>query len=161
MEHSSTRTSPLSQTQLGIYLDSINTSDGEVYHVPLLHKLSGYPDAQTLRLALEKIIAAHPGMSAKLTIDAEGNPCMADYSSSDPLQVETLTMSYSQIREQLPELITPFDLEGGRLGRICIIDTEKGLYMFSDFHHVIYDGMSQNMLSGARPYLRKDYPCLM
>ena len=148
MEHSSTRTSPLSQTQLGIYLDSINTSDGEVYHVPLLHKLSGYPDAQTLRLALEKIIAAHPGMSAKLTIDAEGNPCMADYSSSDPLQVETLTMSYSQIRDQLPELITPFDLEGGRLGRICIIDTEKGLYMFSDFHHVIYDGMSQNILIG-------------
>lgn len=45
----------------------------------------------------------------------------------------------------LDALILPFNLEGGALSRIKIFDTDRGIYLFMDFHHTIYDGVSRNI----------------
>lgn len=145
MKTTASNTTPLSQTQLGIYLDSIKTG-GETYHIPYLYRIPGVKSAESLRDALLKVIAAHPGMSVRITADAEGMPRMEDHSIDSPLQVKILRMSHDRLRETVNELVTPFLLDGGQLADMKVIDTDKGIYLFADFHHTIYDGYSMLLM---------------
>lgn len=43
-------------------------------------------------------------------------------------------------------LLPKFDIEGGPLAKAAVITTEKGVYLFVDVHHVIFDGHSRNVL---------------
>jgi hypothetical protein len=54
-------------------------------------------------------------------------------------------MSEAELEALKPQLIQPFNLQKDQLFRIRIIRTEAGLYLFSDFHHIIYDGTSMRI----------------
>ncbi len=132
----------LTQSQLGIYIDSLQNEASNPYHNPRLMLLRGVTDPQALADAIGKVIAAHPAISAVISLDDDSNPV---WRHGAPVSVEVERVSHEQLMNSLDALILPFNLEGGALSRIKIFDTDRGIYLFMDFHHTIYDGVSRNI----------------
>lgn len=132
---------PLSSSQLGIYIESMNRDGEAVYNNPILLRLGDGIDMEKLRAACEAVVAAHPFIKLKLSTDENG----------DPVQLRNESAVYSQTVEKLteeeftkitPTLMQPFRLLSDDLYRIRLFETEKGKYFFADLHHIIFDGTS-------------------
>lgn len=132
---------PLSQTQAGIYISTVQSDQPTIYHLPHLHFMTGVDDPERLAEAMRTIVRAYPVLSATIISNAEGMPVM--YADQDSLvEVETAEMTEEQLHSSYDSLVRPFDFESGRISRFIVIHTEKGVYLFTDIHHVIYDGLS-------------------
>lgn len=136
---------PLSQTQLGIYVESMSRHGEVVYNNGMLFQLNPAIDANRLSKACEAVVEAHPYIKTRLFVDSQGNPRQLRNDVETYHQsVETYTQ---QAFEKLkPELIRPFDLLNDRLFRIRILKTQEAQYLFIDFHHIIFDGVSFNTI---------------
>ena len=133
----------LSQTQMGIYAESMARRGEAAYNNPILLKIGGGIDEQRLARAIEQVVSAHAFIKTRIEEDAEGNPVMMP---SDAVYTQaTEQMSEAELEALKPQLIQPFDLLKDQLFRIRIIRTEGGLYLFTDFHHIIYDGTSMRI----------------
>ena len=139
----------LSQTQLGIYAESMARRGEAAYNNPILLKIGGGIDEQRLARAIEQVVSAHAFIKTRIEEDAEGNPVMmpsdARQLKIDNLQLTIERMSEAELEALKPRLIQPFDLLKDQLFRIRLIRTEGGLYLFTDFHHIIYDGTSMRI----------------
>ena len=131
--------SQLSQCQLGVYLDSVRMG-GDVYHNANLFRLDPSLDAGRLLEAVRKVIAVHPLMSARIAPDEKGEPIMYVPDTLD--EPELVEISDAEFEAMRGSLITPFELNGGRLGIFKIIRTESDLWIYFDYHHAITDGHS-------------------
>ena len=133
----------LSQTQMGIYAESMARQGEAAYNNPILLKISAEIDEQKLAQAIEQVVSAHAFIKTRIEEDAEGNPVMTP---SDAAYQQTIEqMSEAELEALKPQLIQPFNLQKDLLFRIRIIRTEAGLYLFTDFHHIIYDGTSMRI----------------
>ena len=104
---------PLSQTQLGIYVECMSRQGEVAYNNGMLFQLKPTVDIYRLSKACDQ-------------------------------SVETLTQK--EFDDLMSELIYPFDLLNDRLYRIRLLKTPEAQYLFMDFHHLIFDGMSFNIL---------------
>ena len=136
---------PLTQSQLGIYLECMSRPGEIAYNNGMLFRLDTSVDVRQLAIAFEKVIAAHPFVKTRLFINAEGVPRQRR-NDSDPFSLEVETMSEVQFEALKPQLMQPFQLLRDRLFRIRIIKTPKDSYLFMDFHHTIFDGTSLGIL---------------
>ncbi len=136
----------LTQSQLGIYIESLCHEGTPIYHTPHLARMHGVADAQRLADAVRKVIAAYPSMSARIVTDSDGHPTLSDASASHPLEVALVEMTEEQLMTDKDSLVRPFGLEGGELAHVLVIRTERGVYLFTDFHHTIFDGHSHKLL---------------
>ena len=133
----------LSQTQMGIYAESMARQGEAAYNNPILLKISAEIDEQKLAQAIEQVVSAHAFIKTRIEEDGEGNPVMVP---SDAAYQQTIEqMSEAELEALKPQLIQPFNLQKDLLFRIRIIRTETGLYLFTDFHHIIYDGTSMRI----------------
>ncbi|MBO7663774.1 MAG: hypothetical protein J6U01_10420, partial [Clostridia bacterium] len=130
---------PLTQTQMGIYIDSERFAGSTVYNIPYLYRLDDRVDPERLREALNQTLQAHPYLF--MTLRNENGEVRAVRNQPEDLELPAL--------RTLPdpaELVRPFDLAGGdRLFRAGIYDTEKGKFLFLDTHHIVSDGESLNI----------------
>ena len=136
---------PLSQTQLGIYVECM-TRQGEVaYNNGMLLKLNPAIDANLLSKACETVVEAHPYIKTRLFVDSQGNPRQLR-NDAEPYHQSVETLTQQEFEKLKLELIHPFDLLNDRLFRIRILKTQEAQYLFIDFHHIIFDGMSYNTI---------------
>ncbi|MBQ5311345.1 MAG: amino acid adenylation domain-containing protein, partial [Oscillospiraceae bacterium] len=136
---------PLSASQLGIYIESIN-SDGEaVYNNPILLKIDESIDTEKLRTACEAAVAAHPFIKLRLRTNADGDPVQIR-NDDEPYTQTVEHISEEELKALTPSLMQPFRLLKDRLFRIRIFETECGKYLFFDLHHIIFDGSSMIIL---------------
>ena len=135
---------PLSQTQIGIYLECQKREGEAVYNNPFLYRFTQKIDFARLSQAIGQAIAAHPALDATITTNAKGLPVMKLAEWKTPAcSIEN--MSEQELETLKPQLQQPFNLKTGRLFRIRLIETEKAQYIFSDFHHIIFDGTSMHV----------------
>ena len=132
---------PLSQTQLGIYVESISRHGEVAYNNGMLFQLNPAIDAEQLSKACETLVEAHPYIKTRLFIDSQGNPRQLR-NDAEPYHQSVETLTQQEFEKLKPELIYPFDLLNDRLFRIRILKTQEAQYLFIDFHHIIFDGMS-------------------
>ena len=131
---------PLTQTQLGIYAASINAEDSGNYNIDMLYRLDADVDVARLAAAVDAVVAAHPYIKSRLTTDEGGNPVF-DTRAGEVFH--TAVIDVEDIDDVRPTLAADYDLLGGeRLFRIAIYRTPAGAYLYADFHHIIFDGMS-------------------
>ncbi|MBQ9002514.1 MAG: AMP-binding protein, partial [Eggerthellaceae bacterium] len=135
---------PLTQTQLGIYVESVSRAGEAVYNNPVLLKLDPAIDADRLARALEAAVEAHSFVKLHIEEDAEGTPLMVPGDAPYAQRVERFDAEAFEALK--PKLIEPFDLHAGPLFRIRVLQTPDDLYLFTDFHHIIYDGTSMRIL---------------
>ena len=136
---------PLSQTQLGIYVESISRHGEVAYNNGMLFQLNPAIDADQLSKACEAVVEAHPYIKTRLFVDSQGNPRQLR-NDAEPYHQSVETLTQQEFEKLKPELIHPFDLLNDRLFRIRILKTQEAQYLFMDFHHIIFDGMSFNTI---------------
>lgn len=136
---------PLSQTQMGIFAESMARRGEAAYNNPILLKLDPSLNEEKLARAVEQAVEAHSFVKVHIREDADGNPVMIADDKPYNQEIERMTETAFEAMKQ--HLIRPFDLLADRLFRIRIIRTEKNLYYFTDFHHIIYDGTSMIIFS--------------
>ena len=133
------KTAPLSQTQLGIYLDS---QEAGAYNGHFLLTLSDEIDMERLARAIEKAVAAHQAIFTRI-VERDGEPVQELSAENYQLTVEK--MSEADWQKKLPELVAePLELHGGRLFRFNLVQTERAKYLLRTTHHVIFDRSAAN-----------------
>ena len=133
---------PLTQTQKGIFVDSMANAGTTIYNIPSLFKLSEKVDLLQLQRAVGQAVNAHPYVKATLFLDEQGEVRAARNDSAEPV-VELVAC------DKLPgneELVRPYELLGERLYRAHVYQTDEGSYLFLDFHHIISDGVSTGIM---------------
>lgn len=134
---------PLSQTQLGIFIESMRHQGQISYNIPFLFELDAEIDLFQLAKAFEAVVEAHPYIKCKLMMDSEGRVWQkSDCGEPFALTVEEID-DISQVKEGL---VRPFDLLKDSLFRIRLFRSPSSNYLFMDFHHIIYDGSSYGIL---------------
>ena len=133
---------PLTQTQNGIFVESMSNPAATLYNIPLLIKLGENVDLDRLEGAAKAAIDAHPYLKATLFMNDDGD-IRARRNDDEPAVVKRVSC------DQLPDaanLVAPFDLLGDALYRAALYEVGDGAYLFLDVHHIAYDGESMGIL---------------
>ncbi|MBR0091439.1 MAG: non-ribosomal peptide synthetase [Lachnospiraceae bacterium] len=108
---------PLSATQLGIYIESMNRDGEAAYNNPILLKLDTGIDMEKLRAACEAAVAAHPFIKLKLKTGENGDPVQVR-NDDDPYSQTIERISEAELKALIPSLMQPFRLLQDKLFRI-------------------------------------------
>lgn len=132
---------PLTQTQLGIYVECMMNRDAVFYNLPGYFALEPDTDIDRLCESVKKVIDAHPSVKCVIRTEESGDTFM--YPEEDrEVQVERLTGSEEEFASFFEHFAIPFDMEKGPLYRIAVFCTDQHMYLVTDFHHIISDGTS-------------------
>lgn len=131
------KVAPLSQAQLGIYLDCLNREDACAYNGHFLWTLDYRIDLSQLATAIEKAVEVHPSINVRI-VERDGEP-FQEYSTGTYFQ-PYYEMSERDWRQEITKIInTPLELHGGRLFRFDLVETENAKYLLRTTHHVAFD----------------------
>ena len=136
---------PLSQTQLGIYVECMSQQGNTLYNNAILFKLADDIDTNRLARACEAVVEAHPYIKTRLFVDEEGHPCQ-HRNDEEPYHQQVEIISNTEFVKLKSKLEQPFHLLNDQLFRIRILKTTGCVYLFIDFHHIIFDGTSMQIL---------------
>ena len=136
---------PLSQTQLGIYVECMSQQGNTLYNNAILFKLADDIDTNRLAHACEAVVEAHPYIKTRLFVDEEGHPRQRR-NDEVPYHQQVESMSETEFLKLRSQLEQPFQLLSDQLFRIRILKTTASIYLFIDFHHIIFDGTSMQIL---------------
>lgn len=135
---------PVTKTQLGIFVECMNHRGEPIYHIPRLLRLPKAIDTRRLCAAIEKAVYAHPGLLSELFVNQEG--ILSQREASDKAyRVQVEEMSDEEFESAQSRLLTYIKLTNTRLFRIRVIETPSFVYLFADFHHIIFDGDSEKI----------------
>lgn len=135
--------SPLSQSQLGIYLGSAYREDS-AYHIAYRFRFDPATDPHHLRCAVEKVLRCHPALNVSIIADESGDVRMEwDEMSIREIPVERMTDA--EFESLTPRLIEHIDVPGEGMCRFRIIATPGGVWLTMVIHHIIYDGSSMRI----------------
>ena len=150
-------TYPLSQSQLSIYLACQGLEpEGGNYQQASLYKLPGNIDIERLAAAAEAVIRAHPYALSRIVLE-EGMPRVEDHTGE---AWKPLLRTVDSIDEVRPGFCRTMDLLKDPLFRLEIYQTKEGSYFYIDFHHIIFDGASAQLMIDhlSRAYAGEDLP---
>ena len=135
---------PLTGSQKGIFAECNKNPQSTVYNIPFLFELDPAVDISKLSYAIAKMVNVHSYLLTQVYLDDKGEmvqrPCNDTFV---PEVIETTNAEFEHLKE---ELVRPFKLEKGRLFRAEIYLTEDRKYLFTDFHHIIADGNSYDII---------------
>ena len=135
--------SPLSMTELGIYLDWTKNLQGTAYNIPWLYPLPQGTDLDRLREALTETVRAHPGILSRFAQGEDGN--VMRKTPTGARETLPVTISESKGEPDLNKLIRPFSNPEDELYRFQIIQGKEQAWLFCDIHHILFDGHSEDV----------------
>ena len=148
---------PLTENQLGIYYECVQNPDVIKYTMPTTVRFAGDVDANRLKDAIIKTIESHPYLKTRIvTHDGELKQKRSDDAAIEEIAIVKVDgIGDEEIAEND---VGPISLENSQLFKFKIYETPDEVVLFSDFHHIITDGVSQNNLYRdiARIYENKD-----
>lgn len=130
---------PITENQRGVYIDWEMNRDTTQYNIPEVRLLKEVNPKQ-LKDALVAVVEAHPYLKTHFE-QREGDVVQLR------LDDEIVNVTITQLDEKPTDAffqsrVQPFNLLEGPLYRLEIYDTPVGTYLFTDFHHTIFDGAS-------------------
>ena len=141
------RCAPLTQTQLGVYLECRMDETSDKYNIPLLLKLGRDADAQRLAGAIRAAVEAHPAMKCSIEPSRNGGAEMIAHPELEwALQVEESTLDDPALEAELAGEQVMFKLSRAPLFRFRIVRNATSLYLSMVFHHILMDGTSVAVL---------------
>ena len=133
---------PLTENQLGIYYECIQNPDDIIYVIPQLAIFDGDVDAEKLKEAVIKAIDAHPYLKTRIvTYDGEIKQKRDDEIEIE--DIEIVEVDEIDVDEINANDIRAFRLDNDQLFTFKIFKTPREVALFSNFHHIITDGISQ------------------
>ncbi|WP_295610064.1 non-ribosomal peptide synthetase [uncultured Methanobrevibacter sp.] len=136
---------PLTENQMGIYYECIQSGDVAQYNLPSVIRFGSEIDANRLKEAIIKTIEAYPYLKTRIVLEKSKVMLKRD----DSIAIEDIPIvSVEDILddELEKENLKPFDLHNDQLFRFKIYTTPTETILFSDVHHIISDGESLDKL---------------
>ena len=136
---------PLSQTQLGIYLECMMDVESDMYNIPMLLRLDPSIDEEKLDHAIHAAVEAHSFLKCCIESRSDGSAVMIprdDYT----WQVKHSCCSEREVEAQYAGISKTITLDAETLFDFEIVRTEESLYLRMNFHHIVMDGSSVNVL---------------
>lgn len=141
-ENQETGIHPLGAAQLGVYMDCVKNPESTAYNIGQVLEFEKNIDPNQLASAVKEIIEAHPALNVHYeTIDSK---VMTVPNEAD-IEVPIRTVSEAELEAYRNEFIMPFILRKGPLYKAEVIESEKAVYLFADFHHLVFDGYSETL----------------
>lgn len=141
-EKAKTVSHPLTAEQTYMVDYQMYTPLSTMYNLFTMIKVeTGRLEPEEVAQAVTKVLRNHPALATLFTINDDGEI----EQSYHPEIVEDVCVEkywqfdFDQVKD---ELVTPYKIIGSPLYRCRLFETEKGLYLFFDVHHTIFDGMS-------------------
>lgn len=135
---------PLTQTQFGIYSECMLNPDSTMYNIPYSYRMDKEIEVSKLVSAVSKVIDAHGAIKCTISAADDGEVYLFPHPDRKPL-VKVKKGGEVDALAYWDDFIRPFDMENGPLYRVCIFETERSIYLYIDFHHIMFDGSSLNI----------------
>ncbi|SEH21110.1 non-ribosomal peptide synthetase [Selenomonas sp. KH1T6] len=134
---------PLSAAQMGLYMECMKNPESTAYNIPSVLEFSLDTDEDAVAAALERVLAAHPSLNVHFgMVDHNVMTVKNEDREIVVLKLEKTEEECQEFRSKFPR---PFLLNKLPLCIFVFVRTEKSLYLFVDFHHLIFDGFSLNL----------------
>ena len=134
----------LTPNQLGVYFDCIKDPNNTSYNLPKKISFNKNIDAVRLRDSIIKAVEFHPFLKNRIIIDGAR---VVNHKYED-IGIDKIDIE--EINEVTPEVISdfvePFDIIDNQLFKFKIYVTPSNTVLLADFHHLIVDGTSLNVL---------------
>ena len=136
----------LTPMQMRYYALCENTDGITIGNVPLLFRLDEtYRDANAVREALYRVLKAHPAFSTIIEKQADGT--LRQRFDPDRLFLPDLRrIQQNDLDRVTAEYYRPFTLCNSLLYRAAVMETEEGIWVFLDTHHIICDAFSVSIV---------------
>ena len=137
---------PLSFPQTGVYFECMKKPTDVIYNIPAVIKFDRGLPADRLADAVKLIIEAHPGLASKFENTEEG--VVQTLPENHSPEVPVTEMNEEELQKYKKSFVRPFHLSSGPLYRTEIVKTDEGIYLLTDFHHLVFDGTSFDIFLG-------------
>ena len=134
---------PLTDNQIGIYYECIQSAGEIKYTIPTTVRLSSDIDADKLKEAVIKAVDAHPYLKTRIVINDEGELKQKRCDDVAIDEIEIVEMDSISDEYMIENDVKAFNFDGEQLFRVKIYKTPEEIVLFTDFHHIITDGVSQ------------------
>ena len=136
---------PLTENQLGVYYECVQNPDVIRYVIPETVRFNNDVDANRLKDAVIKTIELHPYLKTRIVnYDGELKQKRCDDVAID--DIEIVKVDSISDEEIVKNDFGPISIEDNQLFKFKIYETPDEVVLFSNFHHIISDGVSQNNL---------------
>lgn len=133
----------LTQSQLGIYLASLNQTEDENYNNPIYFELPASTDLDRLARTVEAFVEAHPYVKGHIVTDENGDLCMED--NDKPFKCPIIDVDdFDTFKLTLGGSYT---LLGADLAEAAIYRDSRGAHLFFNINHVVLDGTGVVIMS--------------
>ena len=134
---------PLSNNQIGVYYECMQ-SPGEIkYTMPTTVRFGSDINPDKLKEAVIKTVEAHPYLKTRIMIDDTGELKQKRCDDVAMDEIEIVEVDSISDEEIMENDVKAFSFDGEQLFRVKIYKTPEETVLFTDFHHIITDGVSQ------------------
>lgn len=137
---------PLSAAQMGVYVECVKQPHSTAYNLPMSIEFRPETDPQAIADAIRAVLKAHP--SINIHFDTVDSQVMVIRNESDEVDIPILEMDEEECKKYEKEYSVAFRLNRGPLFSFSIVRTDRAVYLFMDFHHLIFDGFSLDLFLG-------------
>lgn len=137
---------PLSESQMGIYFECAENGEAMQYNITFEYEYGLETDAERLAEACSRVLGHYAAFVSGVKVE-EGSPMLV--SSGEAPKAELWEGTEAEYEEKKSGFARPFAFDGSPLSRGAVCRTERAVYMLTDFHHLIYDGVSTNIFERA------------
>ena len=138
---------PVTQTQLGVYLECRMDETSDKYNIPMLLKLGPDTDENRLAGAIRAAVEAHPVMKSSFEPDKDfGALMVANPDLEWEIPIERSDLDDAQLETELSGEGILFNLRRAPLFKFRIVRGKKSVYLSMVFHHILMDGTSVAVL---------------
>ena len=136
---------PLTENQLGVYYECVQNPDVTKYIIPTTVRFSKDVDADGLKNAVIKTIESHPYLKTRI-VSQDGELKQKRCDDAVIEDIEIVEVENITDEEIIKNDVSPISLNDNQLFKFKIYKTSDEVVLFSNFHHIITDGVSQNNL---------------
>ncbi len=137
-------TSSLTYAQQGVYIDCILDPDNIRYNNPHAVYFPRSVSPEAIADATVKVLERHPVLFSHFE-ETQGQAIQV-YSDDCRAEVKINNVTDEDAEAAKKSFIRFFDINNGPLYRAEVLDTPSGTILLLDFHHLVYDGTSLNIL---------------
>ena len=147
------KATPLSFPQTGVYFECMKRPADVVYNIPAMIRFDRSVSGDRLQEAVVAIVKAHQVLCTKF--ENTENGVIQLHNGDTEVDVERRHLSPQEFDAFKREFVRPFRLSSGPLYRLAVVECENDIYLFTDFHHLVFDGTSFDIfLNQLRDALR-------
>ncbi|WP_405303947.1 amino acid adenylation domain-containing protein [Methanobrevibacter sp.] len=134
---------PLTENQLGIYYECMQT-DKIKYTLPIAVRFDSTVDSNKLKESIIQVVEAHPYLKTRIINTDDGKLMQKRCDDVEIEEIDIVEIDSISNNEIMANDVKPIPLNDNQLFRFKMYKTPHETILFSDFHHIITDGVSQD-----------------